>query len=57
MGMSMKLVIELTNGVRDAVGDCECVARMITGEKRVDIERELDHKMPTYYFEIEKGRE
>jgi hypothetical protein len=53
----MKLVIELTNGVRDAVGDCECVARMITGEERFDIEQELNHKTPIYYFEIEKGSE
>lgn len=47
----MKLVIELTNGIRDSVGDCECVARMITGEQRFDIEQELNHKTPNYYFE------
>jgi len=57
VGLSMKLVIELTNGVLDAVGDCECVARMITGEERFDIERELNHRTPIYYFEIEKGSE
>lgn len=28
----MKLVIELTNGKRDACGDCECVAELLAGE-------------------------
>ena len=50
MGLNMYLVIELTNGIRDAVGDCECVARMITGEDGEDIEQELDHKLPEYFF-------
>ena len=50
----MRLVIELTNGIVDAVGDCECVARMITGERKIDIEKELDHRTPNYYFELEK---
>ena len=51
MGLSMYLVIELTNGVRDAVGDCECVTEMIAGTStRKELEKELNHKIPEYYF-------
>ena len=53
----MKLVIELTNGIKDSVGDCECVAQMITGETRFDLEKALNHKIPNYHFEIDKGSE
>ena len=51
MGLSMYLVIELTNGVRDAVGDCECVAEIIAGvSTKKELEKKLDHKIPDYYF-------
>lgn len=46
----MKLVIELTRGIVDACGDCECVAQMIAGVQRKELEKEFDRKMPQYYF-------
>ena len=45
------LIIELTNGKRDACGDCEMVAKMLAGELREELEMEYDHEMPRYYFE------
>lgn len=47
----MKLIIELTNGMKDACGDCEMVGYMLTGFSREDLEREYMHKMPTFYFD------
>jgi hypothetical protein len=47
----MKLVIELTDGERSACGDSEMVSYMLAGESRIDLEREYEHKMPTFYFE------
>jgi hypothetical protein len=47
----MYLVIELTNGVQDACGDCECVAEIIAGTStKRELEKELKHKIPEYYF-------
>lgn len=49
----MKLVIELTNGRRDACGDCECVALMLAGTDVDELEKIYKRKMAQYYF-IEK---
>jgi hypothetical protein len=51
MGINMKLVIELTNGKRDACGDCECVAELLAGETVYTLESVYGHKIPNYYFE------
>ena len=47
----MKLVIDLTNGKRDACGDCEMVSLMLAGESPNTLAMEYDHVMPTYHFE------
>jgi len=47
----MKLIIELTNEQRDACGDCECVAEMLAGISKEDLEIEFAKQMPEYYFE------
>lgn len=47
----MKLVIELTNGRRDAVGDCEMVTDMLVGYTREELEKDYRHQIPVYYFE------
>lgn len=47
----MKLVIELTNSMIDACGDCECVAEMIAGISKEDLKIEFERQMPEYYFE------
>lgn len=46
----MKLIIELTNGVRDSCGDCECVSELIAGTSKIELEREFNRRMPNYYF-------
>ena len=51
MGIEMKLVIELTNGRQDAVGDCEMVIDMLVGYKKEELEKDYRHQMPIYYFE------
>jgi len=50
VGLSMKLIIELTNGVRDSCGDCECVSELIAGTSKIELEREFNRRMPDYYF-------
>jgi hypothetical protein len=47
----MKLVIELTNGIRNSCGDCECVSEMIAGVSKIELEQEFNRRMPEYYFE------
>lgn len=47
----MKLVIELTNGRKDACGDCECVAEMLAGTERSDLEKIYKRRISTFYFE------
>lgn len=50
MGLNMYLIIDLTNGMRDAVGDCEMVIKMILGADRNELEKSYEHPMPEYYF-------
>ncbi len=47
----MKLVIELTNGKRDAIGDCEMVIEMLLGSEKEYLAESYEHAMPDYYFE------
>jgi len=47
----MKLVIELTNGMKDSCGDCERVAEMIAGESPEELIRTYGRKMPIFYYE------
>jgi formate dehydrogenase maturation protein FdhE len=49
--MNTKLVIKLTNGSREACGDCEMVSRMMAGDSKEDLQREYEHEMPDFYFE------
>lgn len=46
----MYLIIDLTNGMRDAVGDCEMVIEMLLGSERNYLEEVYEHPMPEYYF-------
>lgn len=50
----MKLVIILSNGKKDACGDCEMVSMMMAGHSREKLEKEFGHKLPNYYFELEE---
>jgi hypothetical protein len=47
----MRLIIELTNGRKDACGDCECVAEMLAGVERSHLEKVYKRRIATYYFE------
>jgi hypothetical protein len=47
----MKLVIDLTNGKIDAVGDCEMVIEMLLGSERDYLAESYEHVIPDYYFE------
>jgi hypothetical protein len=48
----MRLIIELTNGKKDACGDCECVAEMLAGSSsKKELEKDFGRKMAEYYFE------
>jgi len=47
----MKLIIELTNGKHDACGDCEMVAKLLSGYTVYELERAYEHKIANYYFE------
>ena len=47
----MKLVIELTNGKRDVVGDCEMVIEMLMGSERYYLQEHYNHEIAYYWFE------
>jgi hypothetical protein len=47
----MKLIIELTNGVKSVSGDCGCISELMTGESERSIEYMYCQKIPRYHFE------
>jgi hypothetical protein len=47
----MKLIIELTNGIKSVSGDCGCISELMTGESERSIEYMYKQKIPRYHFE------